>query len=99
MIGQNRIIVVAALAREGFGARIEIGTLLNDDARARPAVLVAADQNRAVAVIDHRLFLCLGCLRAGRQRQQGANSAQNDRRGDNFKFHGVLDLCLYCNAV
>src|SRR5674476_294374 len=54
------VVVVAALAGEPLGARIEIGPLLDDDAGARAAVLVTAGEHRVPARIDdHALFLCL----------------------------------------
>src|SRR6185312_4873535 len=44
---QLRVVMVATLARERLGARIEVGALLDDDAGALAAVLVAADVDGA----------------------------------------------------
>src|SRR5260221_11967836 len=52
VVGQNRIIVITALAGECFRARVEVGTLLNDNARSRLAIFIAAHLNLVVTVGD-----------------------------------------------
>ena len=88
LTGNERVFVFFALAGEGFGARIEIRTLLNDDAGARAPVLVAAGEHRmAAGVVNNRLLL-RGCI--------GRHGQQADRRGSrqggdyNLEIHGFL---------
>ncbi len=59
LVRQRRVIVIVAAAGQHFGARIEVGPLLDDDAGARPAVLVAAGEHRMPARIDDALLLLL----------------------------------------
>ena len=56
VVRQPGIVVVATLAREGLGARIEVRALLHDDAGAGPAVLVAADEDGVPTVDDDPLL-------------------------------------------
>ena len=98
LIGQLRVIVAGVLAREGFGAGIEIRPLLNDDAGAGAAVFVAAHEHRmARCRRDHALLLR---RRIGRRGQQGRwRAAAANAVATNFQAHGVLAGGLYCNAV
>lgn len=79
MIRRHRVPLAGVLTREGFGARIEIGALLNDDSGALAAAFILAHEHGIAAGTHDALFLgrCIG-----RRSQQG-EGAGNGKRGGN----------------
>ena len=74
-----------AAARLHFGARIEIGPALDDDAGAGTAVFVAAGENRiAAGVGPHAALARLG---VGRDSQQNQGAKRGKCGGNEFQAH------------